>query len=499
MTSNRPHNEGIRYRAYFLWKNRTGTTWWDAVANWLEAERTEASRCFHPVQRTPSWMFTVHFTQMPTVGFSRVGSWSERAVLRCNTDDVCAIRTAFQKIAAAASSYDVVCGFACGAAPLLIHVARTECHRLFGAQSPHDDAHLSVLQGRLHLFPGLSWGDESEIPFLEFLSSVSPTAKILVIDCSFTGGAIAAIANAVVNHSAGSRVSIHAIVEKEQIDQDKIANAQLLAAEGRIGGLSIEYVPNLLAEDVPELIGYDSFQATSKLLAESSPGVIVVRESTTGRYLVQASRPLHTTFDALIDGRLGASPDDFAVEESELQQKSAETLYAVLRDRLEHEYSRVVNQPDSMNSYARLIKRRDLCGRWRKETLAIAHKFNVSVDAPPPSFCESIRLSKKVLNGDEHRIEIANTENGAVVSILSAFRDDGEVLREDYSFVLLPDDLLRAQNDRLDLETSVPKQYKESFECMWAQVPDDAKQALRQQWGEQRDSCTQEREDEIEL
>ncbi len=33
--------DAIRRRAYYLWENRTGATWWDAFSNWLEAERVE--------------------------------------------------------------------------------------------------------------------------------------------------------------------------------------------------------------------------------------------------------------------------------------------------------------------------------------------------------------------------------------------------------------------------------------------------------------------------
>ena len=32
--------EGFRERAYYLWERREGSAWWDADANWLEAERS---------------------------------------------------------------------------------------------------------------------------------------------------------------------------------------------------------------------------------------------------------------------------------------------------------------------------------------------------------------------------------------------------------------------------------------------------------------------------
>jgi hypothetical protein len=37
----RTRAERVRERAYFLWENRMGSAWWDAVSNWLEAERIE--------------------------------------------------------------------------------------------------------------------------------------------------------------------------------------------------------------------------------------------------------------------------------------------------------------------------------------------------------------------------------------------------------------------------------------------------------------------------
>jgi hypothetical protein len=40
--------ERIRERAYFLWADRTGSQWWDAEANWLEAERADATEYRHP-------------------------------------------------------------------------------------------------------------------------------------------------------------------------------------------------------------------------------------------------------------------------------------------------------------------------------------------------------------------------------------------------------------------------------------------------------------------
>jgi hypothetical protein len=35
--------ERITERAYYLWENRSGSQWWDADANWFEAERTDAA------------------------------------------------------------------------------------------------------------------------------------------------------------------------------------------------------------------------------------------------------------------------------------------------------------------------------------------------------------------------------------------------------------------------------------------------------------------------
>ncbi|AUX22825.1 uncharacterized protein SOCEGT47_033380 [Sorangium cellulosum] len=35
------HEQAIRERAYFLWRDRTGSAWWDPVSNWHEAERLE--------------------------------------------------------------------------------------------------------------------------------------------------------------------------------------------------------------------------------------------------------------------------------------------------------------------------------------------------------------------------------------------------------------------------------------------------------------------------
>ncbi|WP_437625985.1 DUF2934 domain-containing protein [Sorangium sp. So ce1151] len=37
-------NASIRERAYFLWENRTGSAWWDATSNWIEAEGAECKR-----------------------------------------------------------------------------------------------------------------------------------------------------------------------------------------------------------------------------------------------------------------------------------------------------------------------------------------------------------------------------------------------------------------------------------------------------------------------
>lgn len=35
--------ERVQERAYFLWKNQTGSAWWDPDSNWSEAERTDAA------------------------------------------------------------------------------------------------------------------------------------------------------------------------------------------------------------------------------------------------------------------------------------------------------------------------------------------------------------------------------------------------------------------------------------------------------------------------
>jgi hypothetical protein len=36
-------HERIEERAYFLWKNQTGKTWWDTDSNWFEAEKADAA------------------------------------------------------------------------------------------------------------------------------------------------------------------------------------------------------------------------------------------------------------------------------------------------------------------------------------------------------------------------------------------------------------------------------------------------------------------------
>jgi len=38
----RSRRHRIAERAYFLWENRTGERWWDPVANWYQAERSES-------------------------------------------------------------------------------------------------------------------------------------------------------------------------------------------------------------------------------------------------------------------------------------------------------------------------------------------------------------------------------------------------------------------------------------------------------------------------
>ena len=39
----RSRRHRIAQRAYFLWENRSGERWWDAVSNWLQAEQIESA------------------------------------------------------------------------------------------------------------------------------------------------------------------------------------------------------------------------------------------------------------------------------------------------------------------------------------------------------------------------------------------------------------------------------------------------------------------------
>lgn len=119
----------------------------------------------------------------------------EQYVVKFTTKEIIELHIQYCRLAAIAEDYDYIVSFACGGIPLLDYISEAESWRLFGKEFPSTDSETKTLHRKLKLFPGLSWGtskdSNGEDLFREWLNKVSANKKLLIIDCSLTGGAIA--------------------------------------------------------------------------------------------------------------------------------------------------------------------------------------------------------------------------------------------------------------------------------------------------------------------
>jgi hypothetical protein len=432
-------------------------------------------------------IFSLHFDHIAVLDVEESGSWTDRdddrhrALLRCDTEDLASLQVAYNSLSALAPSFDFVIGFACGALPLIIHIAHSECRRLFGRDWPQSDDELSAIQARIHVFPGLSWTKDSSAPFIEFMQSINPKARVLLVDCSFSGGALGKIANTVsVFTSTPVPVTICGIVDGQRLEENKIAGCRDLLARGIIEDFRLFPVRNLISEDFPKLLGFSSLHKKIELEPLWAPGALAVRNTATGRYLVQASEPLHSVFGGLL---ATTSPGAFCVEEADVSQRAAETLFMVLRSRLQREYQQLLQQSGSSDAATLLNKKQALCGQWKRETSALKRLFGVEDELPEPEFCKSIEEEKRFLAGEAVDVLVSECGNGlSVVSIRCKYIDSRGAVQTDFSFCLPDEELLQALEQRLSLPAIVPALYGPAFDMVWKQLADDVRLSLEQRW-----------------
>ncbi|WP_437954409.1 hypothetical protein WME76_22710 [Sorangium sp. So ce119] len=438
--------------------------------------------------RAASMIFSLHFDdKVAVLDVEEPGSWTDRgddrhrALLRCDTEDLASLREAYNSLSTLASSFDYVIGFACGALSLIIHIAHGECRRLFGRIWPQSEDELRAIQTRIHVFPGLSWTKHSSAPFVEFLQGIDPKARVLLVDCSFSGGALGKIANAVSSYaSALVPVTICGIVDAQRLEEHKIAGCRDLLSRGIIEDFRLLPVRNLLSEDFPKLLGFSSLHKKVELEPLWAPGAIVVHDAETDRCLVQASEPLHAAFSGLL---APIPADAFCVEQSDVSQRAAETLFMVLRGRLQRRYQEIVEQSGSSDATTVLNMKQALCGQWKRETSALKRAFGVDVEPPEPEFCKSIEEEKRFLSGESVDVRVYECGSGSsVVSIRCRYVDGRGAVQTDFSFCMPDQELLQALEQRLSLPAIVPAIYKPTFDVFWKQLADDVKRSLEQRW-----------------
>lgn len=481
----KPDPERIRQRAYFLWKNEEGLSWEDPFQNWLEAEAYEIellkSRMSHPVEKRPR-LFKVHFDKVEKLSIAEVGSWNERALVSCTLKDLESLKSAYDKIHRIASDYDYVCGFACGAIPLMVYIAEKECCKLYGGPTPEKQSQFDELNSRFHLFPGLSWGPDSEQAFLKFLSTVESSKRVMVVDLSFSGNAIARAANVAGSSPKGGVVSIHGIVDENRFDKKSVSNAHKLVDDGRLGSISIEPVPTLLSEDLPEFLGYESLNSDSTLKPLWAPGVFDIHHEEINQYYVGNSQTFHTLFQRVLNSPLPKSV--FSTIPSDLNRMRASHLGFILRCRLDKEFEKLQAQAKALGSFVFTNAKRTLCGKWKSEISSIQRQMGISVPAEVPKFCKSIPDEKEVLAGEKAFIDISSINGYYLVCVHAYHKDKKEKPSSTHCIPLSYEELAQKLVAGVSLEDVPPPDQIEMFTLVWNQLSGEVKTTLRSSWNE---------------
>lgn len=226
------------------------------------------------VTRPDQLSFTSHMTKRPHATRPLQANGN---VMRFDIDveQLLALREAEAQLRSEAEQASVTVAFALGGTSTLVRLSQLEFEQRRPSDPREVPAFTDEFVKRYHLFPGLGWDKQLEVPklFGHWLESLPATDKVLIFDTGSKGNGPRAILNLLEEVIPQSQqvavdwISIVGIIDgTDNAQQEK--DIELVSAAGRKIRVRIRYlrVPRVLSEDCEMLLGYDRNRALGYLL-----------------------------------------------------------------------------------------------------------------------------------------------------------------------------------------------------------------------------------------
>lgn len=437
-------------------------------------------------------IFTSHLAAHGTVLPRPTGTWKGEHVIRLSLDALTELRSAYRFVAAEALQHDFVLTFACGGFPPFLYAARQEALHRWGSRHARNASQHTTLQAKYHLLPGLAWSNGSGAAQLHhLLGSLRPDSNVLIADCSFTGGAIAAAANALqelaVSTSAPRvHVKLVGLVDRGRLDEAKVANLPESVSGPMTIQVELRRVADLAFEDFPELIGYEALQSQIAVEPQWSPGAVIVSDFEAGRSAVRAGIPMYESLNDLLEDDDWPTAGDLSVLDADLDATTASTLYFVLRHRFERDLSNLREKGARQDASTNLKLRSKLLGEWKKEILRLNQCFGQDYDMPCSikALEQEVRSERALLRGDTASyIDLQEPQGSEVpVSLRLKYMDHHENLQTEFTMLVPVVALADAVVQDDALEALVPGIYKKHFDRLIRQLNAEEVESLQQSW-----------------
>lgn len=416
----------------------------------------------------------------------------EQYIFKLTTKEIIELHIQYCRLAAIAEDYDYIVSFACGGIPLLDYISEAESWRLFGKEFPSTDSETKTLHRKLKLFPGLSW-DTSKVPngedlFREWLNKVSANKKLLIIDCSLTGGAIAKILK-VVSDSLGkgllrkqSEIRIDGLIDRSKFDAKNLPHIGLLKIKclnNSFQTIIVEpgFVESLLFEDFPELLGFDSVREDLHLKSLWSPGALVIEDEATQLSASVACNPFSASVRKWINNPVSCAIQSTWFDKPKIEGIVIVNMFLGLRQLVDNEYREIsaVYRKDK-DERAFLGKIEGIANKWKKDITSVNKLFSSTL-ATELSFLSHHLKKRQIVKGliIPELVEFMEMGDLLMVTLNKSHIHENKKYSE-FTFLIPVENLKSSQVEELD--SVVPVCYKKRFDTVWPILTDRERKAI---------------------
>ncbi len=201
-------------------------------------------------------------------------------VVRAKKNDVDQLRAAYDSLLPEVLSCTHCASFACGGIVFLNYAVSIFCRHCWGHSRVNDINQVKTCQDRFHLLPSTTWqvSDGSattncRTELVNWLAAIQSAPHVLLVDTSFSDGGINNIRRTVTdiprNHPIPKDILLCGVIDLGRYGARPLPQDEVVFLPGG-GRLRIRFigVPNLVSEDIVELLGYSRCKLHASLMPE---------------------------------------------------------------------------------------------------------------------------------------------------------------------------------------------------------------------------------------